>query len=175
VVEIEGSDEEVAHRIEEIPADEGAAVLEGLSPEKAADVAEYLDPDTAGRILTEMSPEAAGAVVSDMEAAEASMVLAAMDPDDAVDVLEHVEAPLHDEIVARWTPRTPPTSALEQYPPDTAGGIMTTEVHGPLRVPARRGRDRRAPPGSTKSWSRCSTSTSSTAAGTSSACCRCAT
>ena len=71
VPEIEGSDEEVAHRIEEIPADEGAAVLEGLPPEKAADVAEYLDPDTAGRILTEMTPEAAGAVVSDMEAAEA--------------------------------------------------------------------------------------------------------
>jgi magnesium transporter len=126
---LEGSDEDVAHRIEDIPADEGAAVLENLPPEKAADVAEYLDPDTAGRILSEMEPSAAGAVVSDMEAAEASMVLAAMDPDDAVDVLEHVAEKLHDEIVREMDAEdAEDVLALEQYPPDTAGGIMTTEV-----------------------------------------------
>src|SRR4029079_19657253 len=45
VPEIEGSDEEVAHRIEEIPADEGAAVLEGFAPGKAAGVARDLAPD----------------------------------------------------------------------------------------------------------------------------------
>ena len=122
-------DSEVAHRIEDIPADEGAAVMESLPTGKAADVAEYLDPETAGRIFTEMEPSAAGAVVSDMEAAEASMVLSAMDPDDAVDVLEHVEAPLHDEIVREMDAEdAADVRALEQYPPDTAGGIMTTEV-----------------------------------------------
>jgi magnesium transporter len=123
------SDADVAERIEDIPADEGAAVLENLPPEKAADVAEYLDPDTAGRILSEMDPTAAGAVVSDMEAAEASMVLAAMDPDDAVDVLEHVNDKLHDEIVREMDAEdAEDVRLLEQYPPDTAGGIMTTEV-----------------------------------------------
>lgn len=126
---VAGSDEDVARRIEEIPADEGAAVLGNLSPEKAADVAEYLDPDTAGRILSEMDPTVAGAVVSDMEAAEASMVLAAMDPDDAVDVLEHVEDRLHDEIVREMDPEdAQDVLALEKYPPDTAGGIMTSQV-----------------------------------------------
>src|SRR4051812_24865047 len=124
-----GSDEDVAHRIEDIPADEGAAVLESLPPGKAADVAEYLDPDTAGRILSQMDPTAAGLVVSDMEAAEASMVLAAMDPDDAVDVLEHVNDKLHDEIVREMDPEdAEDVLALEKYPPDTAGGIMTSEV-----------------------------------------------
>jgi magnesium transporter len=123
------SDADVAGRIEDIPADEGAAVLENLSTEQAADVAEYLDPDTAGRILSEMDPTVAGAVVSDMEAAEASMVLAAMDPDDAVDVLEHVDAKLHDEIVREMDPEdAEDVRALEQYPPDSAGGIMTCEV-----------------------------------------------
>jgi magnesium transporter len=129
IPDIAGSDEDVAHRIEEIPADEGAAILGNLSPEKAADVAEYLDPDTAGRILSEMDPTAAGAVVSDMEAAEASMVLAAMDPDDAVDVLEHVEDRLHDEIVREMDPEdAEDVLALEKFPPDTAGGIMTSQV-----------------------------------------------
>jgi magnesium transporter len=125
----EAADAEVAHRIEEIPADEGAAVLANLPPDKAADVAEYLDPDTAGRIFSEMDPSAAGAVVSDMEAPEASMVLSAMDPDDAVDVLEHVDDALHDEIVREMDREdAADVLALEQYPPDTAGGIMTTEV-----------------------------------------------
>ena len=128
-VSIEGSDEDVARRIEEIPADEGAAVLAELPSAKAADVAEYLDPETAGRILSEMDAAAAGAVVSDMEAPEASMVLAAMDPDDRVDVLEHVRGRLHDEIVGEMTAEdAEDVRHLEQYPSDTAGGIMTTEV-----------------------------------------------
>jgi magnesium transporter len=125
----QASDAEVAQRIEDIPADEGAAVLENLSSEKAAHVAEYLDPETAGRILSEMDPAAAGAVVSDMEAAEASMVLAAMDPDDRVDVLEHVNEKQHDDIVREMDAEdAEDVLALEQYEPDTAGGIMTTEV-----------------------------------------------
>ena len=120
---------DVAARIEELPAPDGAHVLEGLSPEQAADVAEYLDPTTAGAILSEMDPALAGEVVSDMEPPEASMVLAAMDPDDRVDVLEHVPKPLHDAIVGEMDAEdSEEVRRLEQYPPDTAGGIMTTDV-----------------------------------------------
>jgi magnesium transporter len=120
---------DVANRIEEIPAADGAHILEGLSPEDAADVAEYLDPTTAGAILSEMDPALAASVVTDMEPPEASMVLAAMDPDDRVDVLEHVPAPLHDQIVGEMDAEdVEEVRQLEQYPPDTAGGIMTTQV-----------------------------------------------
>jgi len=120
---------DVANRIEEMPAADGAAVLENLPPDEAADVAEYLDPTTAGAILSEMDPTLAASVVTDMEAAEASMVLAAMDPDDRVDVLEHVPAPLHDQIVGEMDAEDAgEVRQLEQYPPDTAGGIMTTQV-----------------------------------------------
>ncbi len=120
---------DVAQRIEEIPAPDGADVLEGLSPAAAADVAEYLDPNTAGRILSEMEPALAASVLTDMEAPEASMVLAAMDPDDAVDVLEHLPAAVHDAIVKEMEPaEQAEVRLLEQYPPDSAGGIMTTEV-----------------------------------------------
>src|SRR3954452_18867745 len=75
----------VAAKIEEIPAQDGAAVLENLTSDAAADVAEYLDPETAGRIMAEMDPTLAASVLTDMEPVEASMVVAAMDPDDAVD------------------------------------------------------------------------------------------
>ena len=120
---------DVATRIEEIPAADGADVLENLSPEDAADVAEYLDPTTAGAILSEMDPALAATVVSDMEPPEASMVLAAMDPDDRVDVLEHVPRAMHDAIVGEMNAEDiEEVRQLEQYPPDTAGGIMTTDV-----------------------------------------------
>jgi magnesium transporter len=125
----EDESREVAARIEEIPAADGADVLETLPPDEAADVAEYLDPTTAGAILSEMDPALAATVVSDMEPPEASMVLAAMDPDDRVDVLEHVPRAMHDAIVGEMDAEdVEEVRQLEQYPPDTAGGIMTTEV-----------------------------------------------
>src|SRR5690349_6422564 len=121
--------ERVANRIEEIPAADGADVLEVMPSQQAADVAEYLDPDTAGRILSEMDPALAASVLTDMEPPEASMVVAAMAPDDAVDVLEHLPARIHDAIVGEMEPdEAAEVRNLEQYPPDTAGGIMTPEV-----------------------------------------------
>src|SRR3954466_7203168 len=120
---------DVATRIEEIPAADGADVLEALPVEDAADVAEYLDPETAGAILSEMDPTLAASVLADMEAREAAMVVAAMDPDGAVDILEHVPAPQHDAILREMEhEEAEEVRALERYPPDTAGGIMTTEV-----------------------------------------------
>src|SRR3954463_13635464 len=119
----------VAARIEEIPAADGAVVLEHMSAGQAADIAEYLDPTTAGAILTEMDPAMAASVISDMDAGDAAMVLAGMDPDDRVDVLELVPQLKHDQIVLEMDPEEKDeVRRLEQYEPDTAGGIMTTEV-----------------------------------------------
>jgi magnesium transporter len=119
----------VASRIEEMPAADGAAVMTDLPAELSAEVAEYLDPETAGGVLAEMDPAQAATVIADMEAPEASMVLAAMEPDDRVDILEHVPAPLHDQLVAEMDAReAAEVRDLEQYPPDSAGGIMTTQV-----------------------------------------------
>ena len=121
----------VARHIEEVPPADAAAVLQGLSRDFAAQVAEYLDPETAGRILSEMNSTDAAGVIEDMEAPEASMVLEAMDPDDRVDILEprlrRTARPARSREIT--PPRTPPRSATSSsYPPDTAGGIMTTQV-----------------------------------------------
>src|SRR2546421_1966209 len=119
----------VAGRIEEMPAADGAAVMSSLPPELSAEVAEYLDPETAGHILAEMDPTLAASVIADMEAPEASMVLAAMDPDDRVDILAHIPPALHDQLVGEMdAEEAAEVRDLEQYPRDTAGGIMTTQV-----------------------------------------------
>ncbi len=121
--------QDVANQIEEIAPADGADVMENLSAQRAADVAEILDPETAGRILARMDPPLAAVVIGDMRAPEASMILAAMDPDDRVDILEHIAEPLHSELMREFTPHdADEVRQLEQYPPDSAGGIMTTQV-----------------------------------------------
>lgn len=121
--------EGVAERIEDLPAPDGAAVMERMTPAMSADVAEALDPETAAQILSEMDATLAASVIADMEVPEASMVLEAMDPDDRVDILEHITAPLHDQLVDEMAAlEAAETRSLEQYPPDTAGGIMTPDV-----------------------------------------------
>jgi len=121
--------EGVAEQIEDLPAPDGAAVMERMTSAMSADVAEALDPETAAQILSEMDTTLAASVVADMEVPEASMVLEAMDPDDRVDVLEHIPAPLHDRLVNEMAAlEAAETRSLEQYSPDTAGGIMTPDV-----------------------------------------------
>jgi magnesium transporter len=128
-LELFDTPEHVAEQIEEIPVIDGAHVLEDLPASQAADVAEALDPRTAAGILVEMDHDAAAGVLEGMEIAEASMVLEAMDPDDRVDILEHVHGPKHDILINEMgVEEIAETRALEQYPPETAGGIMTTQV-----------------------------------------------
>lgn len=118
-----------AQRIEDMHAPDGAAVLTDMSSPQAARIAEYLDPQTAGHVLAEMDPTLAASVITDMQAPEASLVLAAMDSDDRVDILEHVTGPLHEELLGEMdAPDAADIRHLEQFAPDTAGGIMTTQV-----------------------------------------------
>ena len=123
------TDANVAERIEELPAPDGAAVLEHLPRELSADVAEYLDPQTAAQILSEMDSHLAATVITDMEVPEAAVVLEYMDPDDRVDILAHVPRSHHDRLVNEMAAlEAAEVRSLEQFPPDTAGGIMTTDV-----------------------------------------------
>jgi magnesium transporter len=120
---------EAAQQIEDLSPEDGAALLQKLPAEMSADVTEYLDPNTAAEVLVEMDPKLAATVIADMEPVEASMVLAAMEPDDRVDILEYVPQPMHDLLLGEMSvAEADETRQLEQYPPDTAGGIMTPQV-----------------------------------------------
>ncbi len=119
----------LAHTIEEIPAADGAELLTNLNPHDAANVAEYLDPETAGHVIARMDPHDAAAVIEDMEPTEAAMVLSEMDPDDAVDVLGHINESRREQLLGEMdAPEAADVRNLRKYPPDSAGGIMTTDV-----------------------------------------------
>ena len=124
-----GSPQEIADRVEEMQASDAAAILAGLPRTDAAAVAEILDHETAGRILSEMDNAQAALVVASMNAPEASMVLQEIPPDDRVDILYHITGPLHEQLIGEMdAPEAAEVRSLEKYKPDTAGGIMTTQV-----------------------------------------------
>ncbi len=104
-------------------------MLAQLAPDEAAKVAEYLDPKTASAVLSRMDSAAAAVVISAMEGPEASMVLSEMDPDDRVDLLSHIEPGQREILLGEMTiADAADVRNLRQYPPDTAGGIMTSDV-----------------------------------------------
>jgi magnesium transporter len=120
---------DIARRVSLIGAEEAAVALEFLPPDVAAGAAEILAPQAAGEILRRMEPERAGGLISRMDRQAASNVLSAMAPDDRVHLLRHLKPQVHDALVRQLgAAQAAETRQLEQYPPHTAGGIMTTQV-----------------------------------------------
>src|SRR5687767_4885475 len=119
----------LAHTIEEISPADAAEIMANLDPREAAQVAEILDPQTAGGVLSQMDAQDAAAVIAEMEPPEAAMVLTVMDPDDAVDVIGNVTDERREALLGEMgAAEAADVRTLRQFPPDSAGGIMTTDI-----------------------------------------------
>lgn len=89
----------------ELAPEDAAEVLEEMYDELAADILEDLDPHTAARFLQEMPADEAADLIAALEPEARHLLFTAMEDDAEADVRE-----------------------LLEYPPDSAGGLMTTEV-----------------------------------------------
>jgi magnesium transporter len=98
-------DEAAADLISSLDAEAAAEILEEMQEEAAADLLEELHSETAADILEELSPDQAADIVAELEPAARQAVLDEIDQDKAGDILE-----------------------LLAYPPDAAGGLMSTEL-----------------------------------------------
>jgi len=107
---------DLADVAEALPIEQVRTLLRVLPPERAADVLEYLDEELRVELLEEMP------------AAQAAKLVSEMTPDDRVDTLEELEEERAEQILAEIPPEARrETEELLAYPPDTAGGLMTTE------------------------------------------------
>ncbi len=106
-----------------------ADILEALHEEDAADLLQDLDADDAADVLDEMRAPAAADVIEEMTTEAAAELIAEMEPDQAVDLLEALEEDqLRDEVIAALDPDVRlAINRLIVYPPDSAGGLMTTD------------------------------------------------
>jgi magnesium transporter len=120
---------ELADRLKDFLPMDGAVALEILPPEAAAGAAALMAPSKAADMLRRVEPDRAQGLISLMPPKSASDILSAMAPDDRVSFLRHCTRKMHDSLMRDMAPaEAAEARELEQYPPHTAGGIMTTEV-----------------------------------------------
>lgn len=106
-----------------------ASTLARLSTSQARELLRRVSEQHASVILSEMEAEAAGQILGEMREWRAIEILEELDPDDAADVVSELEAKDQTRLLEQLEPAT--SEALKNllsYDPDTAGGIMTTDV-----------------------------------------------
>lgn len=106
-----------------------AAILEELADEAVSDLIGDLDRRDAAEVLTELQPDLAADVLEALTAEAAASLLGEMSPGDAADLLGEVEddaATLLLDLLPEGTARE--VRRLLEYAPDSAGGLMTTEI-----------------------------------------------
>lgn len=108
--------EDIAELFFELPEPYHARFFRILHKEKAAEVFAEMDPDLQESLITSFTDQ------------ELKSVLDEMFLDDTVDLIEEMPANVVQRIVANSTAEDRRAiNELLKYPPDSAGGIMTTE------------------------------------------------
>ncbi|MDP0500254.1 MAG: magnesium transporter [Verrucomicrobiota bacterium JB022] len=116
-------------RLAETSAHTIASVLDRLEVDERRVVLRQLNNERAAHVLSEMDEENAAEVLSAMRELRAVKVLDSFDADDAADVVAELEDEDRERLLAKIESGWRETiERLLEYDPDTAGGLMTTEV-----------------------------------------------
>lgn len=109
---------EIADILAALREDEAVELLRRLYLRRAAaEPLGEMEPDEAARLLAELNREDAAHILSHMEPDDAVDLLAELPPETVQDILSRLEARAAKEL-----------RELLAFPPDTAGGLMSTEV-----------------------------------------------
>ena len=112
-----------------------ARFLERLEIDEQRHVLRQLSTERVSEILSEMDEEAAAEVLSEMRLPRAVRILDDFEPDDAADIVAELDDEVRDRLMSRLEKTSRRTiEKLLAYDPETAGGIMTTEVDTALET-----------------------------------------
>ncbi len=112
---------DLAEAMNELPSEAAAPVLAALPFDLAVGVMDHPELRHAPELVERIEPSLAGALVE------------AMSADEQADLFQELDRHVRERLVVALSPETRRTlSELLRYPPESAGGIMTTEV---LTVP----------------------------------------
>ena len=113
---------------ERIGPSEWAALVPQLDPAEIAVLLQWLPDEEVPQLLEELDPAEAAAILRSLSQPEAATLLAGMDPDDAADVVDELSEPEAEAILIRMAPEeAAEIRELADFPPESAGGIMTPE------------------------------------------------
>lgn len=107
-----------------------AEILAALNEDEAVDLLRRLyRRRAAAEPLGEMEPDEAARLLAELNREDAAHILSHMEPDDAVDLLAELPPETVQDILSRLEVReAKQLGELLAYPPDSAGGLMSTEV-----------------------------------------------
>lgn len=121
--------EELAVRVAEQEPADAADVIERLDRDEQAALVHHMADEAAAEALAHMELPLARTVLLDLAPKEAGAIIDLMDPDDAADVLQEIDRQKRQAILQMVPPRKAAIlGKLALYDPETAGGIMTTEI-----------------------------------------------
>ena len=107
---------------------EWADLIPQISPNEVAVLLQWLPDAEVPQVFEELDPAVAASILRTLSRNEAAEVLGGMDPDDAADVIENLPPSDVDQILIRMRAEdAAEIRQLAEYPPDSAGGIMTPE------------------------------------------------
>ena len=109
------------------PSD-AADVLEQLEEGDAAGLLADLDPGEAAEILEEIAPELAAELIEDVPIESLAAALSEMPGEAAADLIGELDEAVQEDVLVAMDDRAEAeVRELLTYPPDSAGGLMTTE------------------------------------------------
>ncbi len=120
----------VSHKkLSELHPADIADILEQLDLEEAGAMLDRLDTETAADTLNEVEAPLQSELLSELDPEKASDLLEILAPDDAADILAEIPQAEAERILNLMpADESRPIRELLRYAPETAGGIMTTEV-----------------------------------------------
>jgi magnesium transporter len=124
----EREEEGIRGLAERVGPAEWADLIPQLAPNEVAVLLQWLPDEEVPQVFEELDPAVAASILRTLSRNEAAEVLGGMDPDDAVDVIENLPAPDVDQLLIRMRAEdAAEIRQLAEYPPDSAGGLMTPE------------------------------------------------
>ena len=108
---------------------DAADILEQLDETDAAQLLSELPPADAAEILEEIAPELAVELLEQYPLAELAAALNEMPSEAAADLIGELDDEATEDVLAAMSDEAEDeVRDLLSYPPDTAGGLMTTEI-----------------------------------------------
>lgn len=129
LLDADASVEELKPHVEEQDAPGAADTLESLDKAEQVALVHEMDNESAAEALVHMDATLAATVLIDLDATESVELIDLMEPDDAADLLQQLPEDRRAALMAAMHPRRAAVLAkLALYDPETAGGIMTTDI-----------------------------------------------
>lgn len=108
---------------------DAADVLEQLDHGDAAHLIAELDPETTAEVLEEIAPELAAELIVDVPLDELAEAINEMPGEAAADLIGELDEDVIEDLFAAMSdPAEQDVRDLLVYPPDSAGGLMSTDI-----------------------------------------------